>query len=299
MGSLLELEQALLNSSKQISSMLDELLPIANGSAIDNLLNAMRYSTLSDGKRIRPFLTLEISKILDVNPINSMRVASAIEIIHSYSLIHDDLPSIDNDDIRRGKQSCHKAFGEATAILAGDALLTYAFEIITNEKTHPDPAIRCELSQIISKASGYNGIVGGQIMDIYSENKLMTELEIITLQRMKTGALFSASCESACILGKTSEEERLSIMEYSNNIGLAFQIMDDILDICGDPKKTGKSNGKDITAKKATLPSIWGLDKSKNYIEELINNSIENISIFGQKAKLLKDLSIFVGKRDS
>ena len=118
-----------------------------------------------------------------------MRVASAIEIIHSYSLIHDDLPSIDNDDIRRGKQSCHKAFGEATAILAGDALLTYAFEIITNEKTHPDPAIRCELSQIISKASGYNGIVGGQIMDIYSENKLMTELEIITLQKNENWSL--------------------------------------------------------------------------------------------------------------
>lgn len=299
MTSLSNLQRTLLNTSKQISSMLDELLPSANGSAIDNLLQAIRYSTLSNGKYIRSFLTMEISNIFNVNPQYSIRVASAIEIIHSYSLIHDDLPSIDNDDIRRGKPSCHKIFGEATAILAGDALLTYAFEIITSDKTHHDPMIRCALSQIIAKASGYNGIVGGQIMDINSENKPITDLDIITLQKMKTGALFSASCESACILGEASDEERSSILKYANNIGLAFQIMDDILDIHGDPKKTGKSKGKDIAAKKATLVSIWGIDKAKNYIDKLTKDAIENISIFGKKGDLLKDLSIFIGKRDN
>lgn len=293
-----KLQTSLSRTANEVSLMLDTLLPKPANHKEDILFEAMRYSTLSNGKRIRPFLVMEVSRMFDVDTKYAIRVASAIEMIHSYSLIHDDLPSIDNDDLRRGEPSCHKKFGEATAILAGDALLTYAFEIITDNETHPSPNIRSELGYIIAKASGYKGMVGGQTIDILSEQKNLTHEEIINLQNMKTGALFRTSCEAGAILGEANSTQKDALLSYASNIGLAFQITDDILDISGDEKKLGKSIGKDIKSEKATLVSLWGIDKSKAYLERLVEESIKELSIFDSEADTLRELALFFISRD-
>lgn len=271
-----------------------DLLPIPEGTMEQKLFEAMRYSTLSQGKRLRPFLTVVSAQLFGVSLEAALQTAAAIELIHSYSLIHDDLPAIDNDDFRRGQLSCHKKFGEATAILTGDALLTFAFEILADETTHRDPAVRIELVSSIAKASGFAGMVGGQVIDILAENTKLDFNEIVRLQRMKTGALFAISCEASAILGRASRNLRNSLKAYANNLGLAFQITDDLLDAQGTRSDTGKTVRKDQKAGKATLVACLGVEKAKEHAAILANQATQHLSVFGEQAAMLKTLTEYV-----
>lgn len=280
------LEQKLFEIGELLNEKLDELLPQSDGME-QKLFEAMRYATLSQGKRLRPFLTVVTSQLFSVSLESSLQTAAAIEFIHSYSLIHDDLPAIDNDDLRRGLPSCHRKFGEATAILAGDSLLTFAFEVLSDPSTHGDPGVRAELISTIAKAAGYAGMVGGQVIDILSENKKLEYNEIVRLQRMKTGALFATSCEAGAILGRASRNLRNSLRAYANNIGLAFQITDDLLDAEGTREETGKSVRKDQKIGKATLVSSLGIPKAREHAKMLANQATEHLAAFGEQAHLL------------
>jgi farnesyl diphosphate synthase len=226
-----------------------------------------------------------------------LRVAAVIECVHTYSLIHDDLPTMDDDDMRRGLPTTHKKFDEATAILAGDALLTLAFEILSDEKTHSDAAIRCELISALSKAIGAKGMVGGQIIDLKAENQSLKQDEIIRMQHMKTGELIIFSCEVGAILAKVSGEQHSALNNYAENIGLAFQIVDDLLDIEGNSEDIGKTAGKDIEAGKATLVSLMGAEKARALADELIGNAINQMDIFNEKSEVLKSSAKFVINR--
>jgi farnesyl diphosphate synthase len=281
-----------------VNDTIDELLPDHIDTSEGKLFEAMRYSTLSQGKRIRPFLTMVSSKLFGVSQDASLQTAAAIELIHSYSLVHDDLPAIDNDDLRRGQPSCHKKFGEAIAILTGDALLTYAFEILADEGTHRDPSVRAELITHIARSSGFAGMVGGQVIDVLSEKKDIELSEIIRLQMMKTGALFSISCEAGAILGRASRNLRSALRAYANNVGLAFQIVDDLLDAEGTREETGKSVNKDSEAGKQTLVGVLGAKKARSHAEMLVNQANEHLSPFGSQANLLKELSRYVVNRN-
>lgn len=260
---------------------------------------AMRYSSLSGGKRLRPFLTLECASLFGVAPDVAANAAACIEFIHTYSLIHDDLPAMDDDDMRRGKPSCHKQFGEATAILAGDALLTFAFEVLANRKVHPDPQVRCELIRTVAKAAGIHGMVGGQMMDLDAEERELDVDEIIRLQRLKTGEMFAVSCESGAILGKAPEQMRNRLARYAHDIGLAFQITDDLLDVEGTREETGKEVGKDATAGKATLVDLMGVDKARQHAETLAEQAKAHLSAFDKKANRLRSLADYVVSRRS
>ena len=211
----------------------------------ETVLDAMRYSTLSGGKRLRPFLAVCSAGLFGVSMESAIEAAAAIEFIHTYSLIHDDLPAMDNDDLRRGKPTCHKAFGEAAAILAGDGLLTYAFQVLASSNVHPDPAVRCELIGALAQASGTWGMVGGQMMDMEAANKTLSIEEIIRLQRLKTGELFAVSCEAGAILGKAPGMMRNLLRAYAHDMGLAFQITDDLLDVEGNAQqRVGKGRAQ-------------------------------------------------------
>lgn len=288
------LEQKLSDTGNLVLEKLAEILPMQEGTMEEKLFDAMRYSTLSKGKRLRPFLTIETAQLFGVSLESSLQTAAAIELIHSYSLIHDDLPAIDNDDFRRGLPSCHKKFGEAVAILTGDALLTYAFQVLSDYITHRDPSVRVELIEHISKAIGFRGMVGGQVIDILSQNSTLDFNEIVRLQRMKTGALFAISCEAGAILGKAPRNLRNALRAYANNLGLAFQITDDLLDAEGTRKETGKTVRKDEKAGKATLVSCLGADQAKAHAKMLAQQSIEYLAPFGEQAAMLKELAEYV-----
>ena len=264
---------------------------------LDTVIEAMRYSALSGGKRLRPFLTVASSNLFGVAGDSAITAASAIELVHTYSLVHDDLPAMDDDDLRRGKPSCHIEFGEAAAILAGDALLTYAFEVLSDEKTHADPQVRCNLIQAVSKAAGVHGMVGGQMMDMEAENEELEADEIIRLQRMKTGELFALSCETGAILGKAPRNMRTVLRAYAHDMGLAFQITDDLLDAEGTREDTGKEVNKDKIAGKATLVSVLGVDHAREQAERLANQAKMHLSVFDNRADLLRDLATFVVER--
>jgi farnesyl diphosphate synthase len=259
------------------------------------LAEAMRYSTLSGGKRLRPFLVLASANLFGVGKGSSIQTAAAIEFIHTYSLIHDDLPALDNDDMRRGKPSAHKQFDEATAILTGDALLTYAFEVLSDITTHSDSSVRAELVLSVARACGYRGMVGGQMMDLISDVKKMTIEETTRLQRMKTGELFAISCEAGAILGKAAHPLRNALRGYALGLGLAFQITDDILDAEGTKK--GSKTRQDKSSGKATYVSAMGLEKSRKQAQMLANQAISHLDVFGKKAQLLKELAQFVVNR--
>ncbi len=232
------LDGAFKQIAELVNKRIDSLLPKSEQFTESKLIEAMRYSALSPGKRIRPFLTIAAAAIFKIEPEDSVDVAAAIEFIHVYSLIHDDLPAMDDDDYRRGQPSCHKKFDEATAILAGDSLLTYAFQILSDPRTNLDPHIRCELINVISKSIGFNGMAGGQIMDLEStgDNSLTPEI-IARLHRLKTGEMFMAAVEAGAIIGKTQPVMRQHLVRYAHDIGLAFQIKDDILDHTGQSAK--------------------------------------------------------------
>ena len=260
----------------------------------DTLIKAMRYSSLSGGKRLSPFLTVACANLFGVSREASLFTAAAIEFIHTYSLIHDDLPAMDNDAMRRGKPSCHIAFGEAAAILAGDALLTFSFQILSDARVHADPAVRCELIRTLAVASGYRGMVGGQMMDLEAEQKELSIDEIIRLQRLKTGELFAMSCEAGAILGKSARGLRSALRGYAHDIGLAFQITDDLLDAEGTRSEVGKEVKKDQQAGKATLVSVLGIERAREQARLLANQAIGHLEVFDKKADELRTLAEFV-----
>ena len=261
------------------------------------LHDAMKYSIKVGGKRLRPLFLIEISKIFNVKKIMAFRAAAAIELIHCYSLVHDDLPAMDDDDLRRGHMTCHKKYDDATAILVGDAFQSLAFEILSDKKTHPNASVRCNLINELSKASGATGMVGGQMLDLDAEKKKLSLSEILMLQKLKTGELFRFSCVAGPIL---SEQKDLKHFEkFANKLGLAFQIKDDLLDVEGDEKQMGKKTKKDFSRGKETLISYLGKEDAKKKSEDLINDSKQILKFYGKRANRIIDLTNFVISRNN
>lgn len=290
------LEKELVKISDELHDIMRELLPeCESGGKECRLFEAMQYSALSPGKRLRPFLTIICAGLFGVSKTAAYRTAAAIEFVHAYSLIHDDLPAMDDDDIRRGQPSCHIQFDEATAILAGDALLTYAFEVLSEEETHPDAKVRCRVIHLLAQAAGPHGMVGGQMMDMNSMKGELSLNEIIHLQHMKTGALFAMSCEIGAALGKAPHQHCVSLRAYGHALGLAFQITDDLLDIEGTSEQIGKSVGKD--AGKATYISLMGTEKSRDQACMLINQAVSHLDAFDERADLLRELARYLVDR--
>ena len=269
-----------------------EAAPVKGGES--TIMRAMRYSALSGGKRLRPYLTVSCARLFGVSHEASLLTASAIEFVHTYSLVHDDLPAIDNDEMRRGRPSCHIKFGEAAAILAGDALLTYAFQILSDPDVHSDPSVRCELVKAVATAGGVRGMVGGQMMDIEAENKQLSVDEINRLQRLKTGELFAISCEAGAILGKAPRAMRNVLRAYAHDMGLAFQITDDLLDAEGTREVVGKAVNKDKAAGKATLVSLMGIERAREQAQILAQQAIGYLEVFDGKADNLRGLVEYV-----
>jgi farnesyl diphosphate synthase len=262
------------------------------------LMKAMRHSSLDGGKRLRPFLVIESARIFGLNPQQAVFTASALECIHCYSLVHDDLPAMDDDDLRRGKPTTHKAFDEATAILAGDALLTLAFDILARQETHIDAHTRMELVKLYAQNAGLGGMVGGQMLDLEAEVKpSINEQEILTLQAMKTGALIRAACEAGAILGNASSKDRTRLFEFGRIIGQAFQLADDILDVTSDAQTMGKQTAKDADKGKGTLVSLYGLEASQTRAKELLDQAIVTLEPFGEKASILIEAARFTVER--
>ncbi|MCM2343411.1 MAG: polyprenyl synthetase family protein [Alphaproteobacteria bacterium] len=261
------------------------------------LFEAMRYGSLNGGKRLRPFLVIQSAKLFNVDPKRSRRVAAALEFVHCYSLMHDDLPAMDNADTRRGKPAAHKAFDEATAILAGDALLTLAFEILADSDTHEDPRVRVDLVAALAQASGGHGLCGGQMLDLIGERSSFDLGTISRLQRMKTGKLMSFACEAGAILGKAGEPQRKALLNYANDLGLAFQVTDDILDVESNVTALGKDTGKDQQAGKSTFVSTMGKEQARARAEMLAAQAKRHLAIFEGRAEMLEDLADYVLKR--
>ena len=279
-----------------VEKFLNDILSPQEGRQ-EQLFGAMRYASLEGGKRLRPFLTLESARLFKAPEKYALRVGTAIELIHCYSLIHDDLPAMDDDDLRRGRPSCHVAFDEATAILAGDALQVLAFEILCDPETHPDANIRVELIKGLAVASGGLGMVGGQMIDLVSENSDVDLRTITKMQTLKTGALISFSCEAGAILGKASNEKKVALLKYAQDIGLAFQIADDLLDVLGTQEVTGKSTNKDGAAGKATFVSLLGVSEAQKRAQFLTDRAIRRLDMFGDNAAHLKAIADFVVER--
>lgn len=263
------------------------------------IVEAMRYSVLGGGKRFRAFLCCATANLFNVDPMHAARAASAIECIHSYSLIHDDLPCMDDDDMRRGKPSLHRAYDEATAILAGDALLTLAFEILSDEATHPRKAVRLDLIAGLAKASGVAGMVGGQIFDLLSPQMELDAGSLTHLQQLKTGALIRFSVEAGAILGFADTDKRQALIAYAHDIGLAFQIADDLLDVLETSEVLGKTAGKDAASGKVTFVSLLGVDRAEAQANMLVEQAIQHISIFGEEAETLREAARFVIHRQN
>ena len=261
------------------------------------LHDAMKYSIKVGGKRLRPLFLIEISKIFNVKKIMAFRAAAAIELIHCYSLVHDDLPAMDDDDLRRGHMTCHKKYDDATAILVGDAFQSLAFEILSDKKTHPNANVRCDLINELSKASGATGMVGGQMLDLDAEKKKLSLSEILMLQKLKTGELFRFSCVAGPILSEQKDLQHFE--EFANNLGLAFQIKDDLLDVEGDEKQMGKKAKKDYSRGKETLISYLGKEDAKKKSEDLINDSKQILKFYGKRANRIIDLTNFVISRNN
>jgi len=261
------------------------------------LHDAMKYSIKVGGKRLRPLFLIEISKIFNVKKTMAFRAAAAIELIHCYSLVHDDLPAMDDDDLRRGHMTCHKKYDDATAILVGDAFQSLAFEILSDKKTHPNAIVRCNLINELSKASGATGMVGGQMLDLDAEKKKLSLSEILMLQKLKTGELFRFSCVAGPILSEQKDLKHFE--EFANNLGLAFQIKDDLLDVEGDEKQMGKKTKKDFSRGKETLISYLGKEDAKKKSEDLINDSKQILKFYGKRANRIIDLTNFVISRNN
>jgi farnesyl diphosphate synthase len=270
------------------------------------LMETMRYSSLGGGKRFRPFLVVESARLFDVPAERALMAGAALECVHCYSLVHDDLPAMDDDDLRRGRPTAHKAYDEATAILAGDGLLTFAFDILSRPETHPDAAVRIELVARLARASGLGGMVGGQMLDLAAEGRFtgggpqrLGEQEILTLQAMKTGALLRFACEAGGILGSATPAQRAALERYGAIVGQAFQIADDLLDLEGDPTLVGKQTGKDAEAGKATVVGILGAAGARERLKGLVDEAERVLKPFGAAAATLIEGASFVANRQA
>jgi farnesyl diphosphate synthase len=286
-------EPALAETAAFVDRSLDTLLPQPSGPEA-KLHEAMRYAALGGGKRLRGFLVLQSGRLFGVDRRALGRVAAAVECVHAYSLVHDDLPAMDDDDLRRGKPTVHKAFDEATAILAGDALLTHAFGLLAAPDAHGDPFVRCELVARLAHAAGHAGMVGGQMMDIGFEHAAPELQDVNRLQRMKTGALILFSCEAGAILGRASAAGRSALTSYGHDLGLAFQIADDLLDAEGDPEKMGKAAGKDAGRGKPTIVSVLGVERARAQAAALAVQAAGHLDLFDERADLLRAAAEFV-----
>ena len=292
------LSEAMGETARLVEAQLDALLPVPE-SAEARLIEAMRYAVLNGGKRMRAFLVMEVAKLFSVNRTCAARVAASVEMLHAYSLVHDDLPAMDDDDLRRGQPSCHKKFDEATAILAGDALQTRAFEVLAEEDTHADPEARIELVLALAGAAGMRGMVGGQMIDMESEGKDLSGPEITRLQALKTGRLIQYAAEAGAILGRAPAPQRHAIIAYGRDLGAAFQIYDDVLDETATPEEMGKTAGKDAAAGKATMVRILGLERARAQAESLAAQAAGHLDSFGERAVLLQALARFTVTRKS
>jgi farnesyl diphosphate synthase len=284
---------ALAEAAELTDIVLDRLL-VAPPGLEARVYEAMSYAALAPGKRMRPFLVLAGARLFGVARRCALQVAAAIEMVHAYSLVHDDLPAMDNSDLRRGRPTCHKEFDEATAVLAGDGLLTAAFGVLADPDTHGDPAVRCELVAALAAAAGAAGMVGGQMIDLIAEHQNLDIGAITRLQRMKTGALIAFSCEAGAILAKAPNELRLALRGYAHDLGLAFQIADDLLDVEGSAAETGKPVGADAAAGKATFVSILGAARARAQAELLVRQAVAHLDLFEQRAELLREAARFV-----
>ena len=294
------LATALPQAAAEIEQTLDALLPAAEG-AEARLYDAMRYAAMGGGKRMRGFLVMEGARQFGVSRASALRVAGAIELLHAYSLVHDDLPAMDDDDLRRGKPTVHKAFDEATAILAGDALQTQAFQVLADEDTHSDSAVRIELVRCLARAAGARGMCGGQMLDMLAEQAgaQLDEPAIGRLQLLKTGRLIEFSAEAGAILGKAPMSQRQALAAYGRDVGAAFQIADDLLDVTASAAETGKRTGKDAEAGKATLVTLLGVERARLQAERLAEQAIRHLDSFGERADLLRALAAYTVQRKS
>jgi len=294
--------------AKDAESLLDQLFGKALASdelaRPARLLDAMRYASLGAGKRFRPFLVVESASLFGVPREQALMAGVALECVHCYSLAHDDLPAMDNDDLRRGQPTAHKAFDEATAILAGDGLLTFAFDILARPETHANAAVRVDLVLALARAAGLGGMVGGQMLDLAAEGRFdrgvpqqLVEAEVATLQAMKTGALLKFACRAGAILGQASAAQREALDRYGTAVGKAFQIADDLLDVEGDPALVGKQTGKDAEAGKATIVGLLGPDGARARLRTLVAEADAALAPFGEAAAVLIAGARFVAER--
>jgi farnesyl diphosphate synthase len=294
----ISLNEAIRSRAVEVERALDTLLPLPDGYE-RRLMEAMRYATLGGGKRMRAFLVMESASLFSVSATCAARVAAATEMLHAYSLVHDDLPAMDDDDIRRGQPSTHRQFDEATAVLAGDALQARAFEVLSEADTHSDPQARCELVSALGLASGARGMAGGQMIDMLAEGKTLTAAEVTRMQALKTGRLIQFSAEAGAILGRAAPAQRLCLAGYGRDLGAAFQIADDLLDVLGTTDEIGKTTGKDMEAGKATLVSLLGPERARAHAEMLADQAKHHLRGFGPEADRLRELAAYVVARRS
>ena len=293
----LVLKTAMDRIAVDIDQMFDRLLAVP-ADPRGRLYEAMRHAAIGGGKRLRPLLVRASSDLFHVDRLPALRVGVAIECIHVYSLIHDDLPCMDDDDLRRGRPTVHKAFDEGTAVLAGDSLHALAFEVIADPETHPDPFVRAELALELARAAGPSGMAGGQAMDLMAEGGDFDLAAVTRLQQLKTGALIGFCLEAGAILGHIPPEGRRTLRAYARDIGLAFQIADDLLDVEGEAEVTGKAVGKDAAKGKATFVSLLGPDRARQQADMLVEQAIGHLAGFGSEATLLRAIAHYVVARD-
>jgi len=291
-----KLEARLKEAADRINVALDALLPRPQGPEA-RLMEALRYAALGGGKRLRPFFTLEVGRMFDADEGSLLRVACAIECVHTYSLVHDDLPCMDDDDLRRGQPTLHRAFDEVTALLAGDALLTFAFELLAEPATHSDPQMRCKLIAGLAKASGPLGMVAGQAADMAGAEIGSDLIAVTRMNRLKTGALINFSVEAGAMIGCASETERTALNRYAHDVGLAFQMVDDILDAEGVVRDTGKAVRKDEKRGKVNFVTVQGVDATRDRVRMLASQAKHHLSIFGPRAHILLDAVDFIVER--
>lgn len=291
------LSEGLARIARDVDAGFDALLPVP-GDTRQQLLEAMRYAVIGGGKRIRPLLVVAVAEMYGVDRDAALRAGLAVEAIHAYSLIHDDLPCMDDDDLRHGKPTVHRAFDEATAVLAGDALHAFAFELLSDPATSGDPFTRIELVSTLATASGAQGMAGGQMMDIMAEGADYDLPAVTRLQQLKTGALLGAAVEMGAVLGRIPPEGRTHLRGYARDIGLAFQIVDDLLDHEGDEAAAGKALRKDAGAGKQTFVSLLGASRAREQARALVEQAVAQLSQHGTEADLLRALARFIVERD-